>query len=142
MLRSRLNYPSWPRPLNHWSATGPRNQQSPSRTRERNGTVTRALLTYIGQVGEHHRSDRSLFVKPENFYRRPLHRLGWCSSLVIPVQDRKPQIQQTVLPSSKLTQTRNSSNTEQQGTHQNVHPRKSPQGLALVRPVSSTGQTG
>jgi hypothetical protein len=30
---------------------------------------TRASLTYIGQAGEHHRSDRSLLVKPANFHR-------------------------------------------------------------------------
>jgi hypothetical protein len=29
----------------------------------------RALLTYTGQAGEHHRSDRSLLVKPRDFHR-------------------------------------------------------------------------
>jgi hypothetical protein len=29
----------------------------------------RALLTYTGQAGEHHRSDRSLLVKPGDFHR-------------------------------------------------------------------------
>jgi hypothetical protein len=29
----------------------------------------RALLTYTGQAGEHHRSDRSLLVKPGDFRR-------------------------------------------------------------------------
>jgi hypothetical protein len=29
----------------------------------------RALLTYTGQASEHHRSDRSLLVKPGNFHR-------------------------------------------------------------------------
>jgi hypothetical protein len=38
--RLRLNYQSWPRPRIHWSATGPRNQLPPSRTRERSGTPT------------------------------------------------------------------------------------------------------
>jgi hypothetical protein len=33
---------------------------------------TRALLTYTGQAGEHHRSDRSLLVKPGNFHRTTL----------------------------------------------------------------------
>ena len=88
--------------------------------------ATRALLTYTGQAGEHHRSDRSLLVQPGNFHRRPLHRSGRCSSPVRPVQARKPQIHQTGLPSSKLTQTRNSSNTGLQRTHQNVHPRQKP----------------
>jgi hypothetical protein len=83
--RLRLNYPNWPRPRIHWSATSPRNQQPPSRTRERSGTTTWALLTYTGQVGEHHRLDRSLLAKPKNFHRRPLHQSGRCSSPVRPV---------------------------------------------------------
>jgi hypothetical protein len=29
---------------------------------------TRASLTYTGQAGEHHRSDRSLLVKPGDFH--------------------------------------------------------------------------
>jgi hypothetical protein len=45
-----------------------RNQQPTSQTRERSGTPTRASLTYTGQAGEHHRSDRSLLVKPRNFH--------------------------------------------------------------------------
>jgi hypothetical protein len=109
--RLRLNNPSWPRPRSQWSATGPRNQQPPSRTRERNGTPTRASLTYTGQVSKHHRSERSLLVKHGNFTEKPLHRSGRCSSPVRPIQARKPQIYLTGLPSSKLTQTRNSSNT-------------------------------
>jgi hypothetical protein len=40
------------------------------RTRERSGTPTRASLTYTGQADEHHRSDRSLLVKPGNFHRK------------------------------------------------------------------------
>jgi hypothetical protein len=127
--RLRLNYPSWPRPRNHWSATGPRNQQPPSPTRERSGTTTRALLTYTGQVGEHHQSERSLLVKPRNLHRRPLHRSGRCKSPDRPVQVWKPQIHQTGLRSPKLTQTRNSSNTGKQGTHPNDHPRQNPQRL-------------
>jgi hypothetical protein len=31
--RLRLNYPSWPRPRSHWSATGPRNQHTAYRTK-------------------------------------------------------------------------------------------------------------
>jgi hypothetical protein len=42
---------------------------------------------------------------------------------------------QTGLPSSKLTQTRNNSNTGQQRAHLDVHPRQNPQSLC-------TGQTG
>jgi hypothetical protein len=33
---------------------------------------TRVLLTYTGQAGEHHRSDRSLLVKPGDFHRTAL----------------------------------------------------------------------
>jgi hypothetical protein len=49
---------------------------------------------------------------------------------------------QTGPPSSKLTQTRNSSNTGQQRTHPNVHLSKNPTRVAPVRPVRGTGQTG
>jgi hypothetical protein len=35
---------------------------------------TRASLTYTGQTGEHHQSDRSLLVKPGDFHRTALHR--------------------------------------------------------------------
>jgi hypothetical protein len=134
----RLNYLSWSRPRSHWSATGPRKQQPPSQSRERSGTGTRALLTYTGQDGEHHQSDWSLLAKPENFHRRPLHRSGRCSSPVRPIQARKSQIYQTGLPSSKLTQTRNSSNTGQQRTHLDVHPRQNP----LILYTGQTGQGG
>jgi hypothetical protein len=37
---------------------------------------TRASLIYTGQSGEHHQSDRSLLVKPGDFHRTGLHRLG------------------------------------------------------------------
>jgi hypothetical protein len=32
----------------------------------------RALLTYTGKAGDHHRSDRSLLVKPGDFHRTAL----------------------------------------------------------------------
>jgi hypothetical protein len=72
---------------------------------------------------------------------RPLHRSGRYSSPVRTVQARKPQIYPTGLPSSKLTQTRNNSNTGQQRTHLDVHPSKTQQESAPVRPVRGTGQT-
>jgi hypothetical protein len=133
--RLRLNYPIWPRPRIHWSGTGPRNQQPPSRTRECSGIATRTLLTYTGQAGEHYWSDRCLLAKPENFHKRPLHQSGRCSSPVRQVQARKSQIHQAGLPSSKLIQTQNSSNTGQQRTHPDVHLRQNPLSLC-------TGQTG
>jgi hypothetical protein len=43
---------------------------------------TRASLTYIGQAGEHHRSDRSLLVKPGGFHGAALHRSGRCNTPV------------------------------------------------------------
>jgi hypothetical protein len=33
---------------------------------------TQASLTYTGQAGEHHRSDRSLLVKPGDFHKTAL----------------------------------------------------------------------
>jgi hypothetical protein len=73
---------------------------------------------------------------------RPLHQSGWCSSPVRPAQARKPQIYQTCLPSYKLTQTWNINNTGQLRTHLNVHPSKTQQEYAPVRPVRGTCQTG
>jgi hypothetical protein len=52
---------------------------------------TRASLTYTGQAGEHHWSDRSLLVNLGDFHRTALHRSGWCNTPVRPVQARKPQ---------------------------------------------------
>jgi hypothetical protein len=49
--------------------------------------ATRAPLDYTGQAGEQHQWNRSLLTKYENLHRRPLHRLGWCSS---PVDRSKP----------------------------------------------------
>jgi hypothetical protein len=63
------------------------------------------------------------------------NRSGRCSSPVRPVQARKPQINQTGLPSSKLTQPRSKSNTGQQRTHPNVHPSKTQHESAPVKPV-------
>jgi hypothetical protein len=49
---------------------------------------------------------------------------------------------ETGQPTSKLTQTRNNCNTGQQRTHPDVHLSKNPTGVAPVRPVRGTGQTG
>jgi hypothetical protein len=103
---------------------------------------TRVSWTYTGQAGDHHWSDRSQLVKTGNFHRNS-------SIPVRPVQhtsqtglSQKAPKHQTGLPSSKLNQTRNSSNTEQQRTHPNVHPSKNPTRVAPVRLVRGTGQTG
>jgi hypothetical protein len=95
----------------------------------------RASLTYTGQAGEHHRSDRPLLVEPGNFHRK-------APTPVRPVKARKPQIYQTGLPSSKLTQTRNSGNTGQQWTHPKVHPSKTQHESAPVRLVRGTRRIG
>ena len=57
----RLNYPSWPRPRSHWSATGPRNQQlnQPNQTPQTHSEKLSSLLSVP------HRSDRWLLpVRP------------------------------------------------------------------------------
>jgi hypothetical protein len=51
-------------------ALGTNNQ--PDRLENAAEHKTRALLTYTGQVGEHHRSDRSLLVKPTLTPVRPV----------------------------------------------------------------------
>jgi hypothetical protein len=38
---------------------------------------TSSPLTNTGQTGEHHRSDRSLLVKLDDFHRKVSHRSGW-----------------------------------------------------------------
>jgi hypothetical protein len=52
---------------------------------------TRASVTYTGQAGEHHRSDRSLLVKFGDFHRTALHQSGRCNTPVRPIPARKPQ---------------------------------------------------
>jgi hypothetical protein len=107
-------------------ALGTNNQlHGPENTAEHQ---TRASLAYTSQTGEHHRSDLSLLVKPGNFHKT-------APTPVRPVKARKPQIYQTGLPISKLTQTRNSSNTGQQRTHPNIWVTKNPTGVCA-------GQTG
>jgi hypothetical protein len=48
-------------------------------------------LTNTDQTGEHHRSDRSLLVKPGDFHIMTSHRSGRCNAPVRPVSARKPQ---------------------------------------------------
>jgi hypothetical protein len=127
-------YPSWPSPRSHWSATGPRNQLPTSQTRERSGTQTRASLTYTGQDGEHHRSDRSLLAKPVDFHRIALHRSSRCNTPVRPVPARKPK---TPNRPTEL-QTDPNSKQQQHGTTENSpkrSPKQNPTGVC-------TGQTG
>jgi hypothetical protein len=106
-------------------------------------------LTNTGQTGEHHRSDWSLLVELGDFHRMAPHRSGRCNTPVRLVQhtgqtslSQKAPKHQKGLPSSKLTQTRNSRYIRQQRTNPNVHPSKNPTGVAPVRPVRGTGQTG
>jgi hypothetical protein len=84
-------YPSWP---SH-AATGVLldlgTNSQPHRPENTAEHQTRASLTYTSQAGEHHRSNQSLLVKPGDFDRIALHRLGRCNTPIRPVQDRKPQ---------------------------------------------------
>jgi hypothetical protein len=132
-------YQSWPSPRSHWSATRPRNQPTISRTRERSGTQNSSLTDL-------HRSGRwappvrpvpagETWRLPQNNFTpvRPVQHTGRTGP------SQKAPKHQTGLPSSKLTQTRNSSNTWRQRTHPNVHLSKTQQGSAPVRPVRGTG---
>jgi hypothetical protein len=139
---SPTHYLSWPSPRSHWSANEPRNQLPTSPTRERSGTLNL-------ESTDRHRSDRwAPPVRPVPAGETwQLPQKG--STPVRPVQHTGPTglspkapKHQTGLPSSKLTQTRNSCNTGQQQTHPNVHPSKYPTRVAPVRPVKSTSQTG
>jgi hypothetical protein len=66
---SLTHYPSWPRPRSHWSATALGTNNQPHRSENAAEHKPRALLTYNGQAGEHHRAVRSLLVKPGDFHR-------------------------------------------------------------------------
>jgi hypothetical protein len=98
-------------------------------------------LTNTGQTGEHLGSDRSLLVELGDFHRIAPHCSGRRDTLVRPVSARKPQTTKQsyrALNRPKLETT----NTGQPQTHPNVHPSKNPTGVAPVRPVRGTGQTG
>jgi hypothetical protein len=140
--RLQEDYPSWLSPRNHWSATEPRNQLPTLQTRERSRTQNSSPLTYTGQAGEHHRSDRCLLVKTGDFHRNSSTPVGPVQNTGQTGLSQKAPKRQTDLPSSKLNQTRNNSNTEQQRTHPNVHQSKNPMTVAPVRMVRGTGQTG
>jgi hypothetical protein len=121
---SLTHYPKWLSPRSHWSSTEPSNQLPTSQTRERSGTPTSSRLTNTGQTSEHHQSDRSLLVRLDDFHKNASHRSGRWNTPVRSALARKPPNHQTGLPTSKLTQTRNSCNTGQQRTHPDVHPSK------------------
>jgi hypothetical protein len=95
---------------------------------------TRATLTYTAQAGEHHRSDRSLLVKPGDFHRTALHRSGRCNTPVRRSQPKNPKTpnRPTELqtdPNSKQQQHRMTENSP------NIQPSKTQQGSTPVRPV-------
>jgi hypothetical protein len=134
------HYPNWPSPRSHWSATGPRNQHITFRPENAAEHQTSSPLTNTGQTGVHHRP-----VPAGETWRlpqkgatpvRPMQHTGQTS-----LSQKTPK-HQTGQSSSKPTQTQNSCNTGQQRTHPDVHPSKNPTGVAPVRPVKSTGQTG
>jgi hypothetical protein len=132
---SPTHYPSWSSPRSHWSATGPRNQYTqPSDSSTQRNTKPRVYRpTPVRPVptGETER----LSLSGSTPVRPVIHTGQTDRSLNAPKH-------QTGQPTTKLTQTRNSSTTRQQRTHQDVHPSKNPPGHAPVRPVKSTGQTG
>jgi hypothetical protein len=138
---SPTRYPSWPSPRSHWSATGPRNQHTTFRPENAAEHQTSSPLTNTGQTGEHHWSDQSLLRKLSDFHRK-VH-IGQIDATHQSdrSQPESPK-HQTGQPSSKPTQTRNSCNTGQQRTHPDVHPSKNPIGVAPVKPVRGTSQTG
>jgi hypothetical protein len=119
---SPTHYPNWPSPRSHWSATEPRNQLPTSQTWECSGTPTSSPLTNTGQTGEDHRSNWSLLVRLDEFHKKASHRSSRWDTPVRPFLARKPPNHQTGLPTTKLTQTRNSCNTGQQQTHPDVDP--------------------
>jgi hypothetical protein len=65
---SPTHYPNWPSPRSHWSATGQRNQHTTFQPENAAEHLTSSLQTNTGQTGEHHRSDRPLLVKLDNFH--------------------------------------------------------------------------
>jgi hypothetical protein len=85
LLEGDGNYPSWPSPRSHWSATGPRNQHTTFQPENAVEHQTSSPLTNTGQTGEHHRSDRSLLVKLGDFHRKAPHRSGRWDTPVRPV---------------------------------------------------------
>jgi hypothetical protein len=78
----------------------------PHRPENTAGYKPRALLTYTGQAGEHHQLDRSFAGETWRLSQNSPYTGQTGSS-------QKDPKQQTGLPSSKLTQTRNSSHTGQ-----------------------------
>jgi hypothetical protein len=88
---------------------------------------TPASLTYTGQAGEHHRSDRSLLVKPGDFHRTALHR-----------SDRpQPESPKTPNKPTKLQTDPNSKQQQHRTTENSLKcsPKQNPTGV-------STGWTG
>jgi hypothetical protein len=73
---SPTHYPSWPSPRSHWSATRSRNQHTTFRPENAAEYQTSSPLTNTSQTGEHHRSDRSLLVRVDDFHRKASHRSG------------------------------------------------------------------
>jgi hypothetical protein len=139
---SLTQYPSWPSPRGHWSATGPRNQHTTFRPENAAEHQTSSLLTNTGQTGEHHRSDRSLLVKLGDFYREAPHWSDQCNTPVRPVSAKKPlnTKQDNRAPNRPKLETAatqdNSEHTQtftRAKTHQGLH--RSDRSRALVRPV-------
>jgi hypothetical protein len=126
-------------PTDYPSATRPRNQHTTFRRENTAEHQTSSPLTNNGQTGEHHRSDRSLLVKLGDFHRKAPHRSDRCNT---PVSARKPQNTKEAnrapnRPKLEIAATQDNSEHTQTFTQA-----KNPTGVAPVRPVRGTGQTG
>jgi hypothetical protein len=125
---SPTHYQGWSSPRSHWSATGPRNQHTTFQPENATEHQTSSPLTNTGQIGEHHRSDRSLLVKLGNFHRKALHRSDR-SQPESPKTPNRPTELQTD-PNSKQLQHKTTANT----------PRRSPKQKPNRGCTSQTGE--
>jgi hypothetical protein len=82
---SATHYPSLLSPRSYWGATGRRNQHTTFRPENAAEHQTSSPLTNTGQTGEHHRLDRSLLVRVDDFHEVASHQSGRCNTPVIPV---------------------------------------------------------
>jgi hypothetical protein len=143
----RLNYPSWSRPRSHWSAKDPRNQQTTfgAKTQQHTQRKLARLADYAtpvrpvdraGQAGGY--SSRIINV-PEslNDFSRP-----WNKNTPKTQPARKKKPSQNLAKQHQTDQELTSNSTTQRHIGQATHRRQTPKRLTLVRPVTSTGQTG
>jgi hypothetical protein len=144
--RLRLNYPSWPRPRNHWSATGPRNQQPPTPTRERSGSSNSSSTVL-------HRSDRwAALVRPVparahlQILRTSTESSYTSQVSVVRRSDRSkpgsPKITNLTFQAPKQTKLETIATQDNRELTKTSTRGKTHKASAPIRPVSSTGKTG